>query len=52
MPDYKTMYLKLFNAVTDAHEDLRLAQRRLEEIQRMTEEFFIEQPEDEQPEEE
>lgn len=32
MPDYKTMYLKLFNAITDAVEILQDAQRKTEEI--------------------
>lgn len=32
MPDYKTMYYKLFNAVTDAVEILQQAQLEAEEI--------------------
>ncbi len=32
MPDYKTMYFKLFSAVTDAVEILAKAQRETEEI--------------------
>ncbi len=32
MPDYKTMYLNLFNSVTDAVEILCEAQRKAEEI--------------------
>ncbi len=32
MPDYKTMYLKLFNAITDAVEILQDAQRKTEDI--------------------
>ena len=31
MPDYKTMYLNLFNSVTDAIEILSEAQRKAEE---------------------
>ena len=31
MPDYKTMYLDLFNAVTDAIETLCEAQKKAEE---------------------
>ena len=31
MPDYKTMYYKLFNAVTDAVEILQQAQSEAEE---------------------
>ena len=32
MPDYKSMYLDLFNSITDAIEILREAQRKAEEI--------------------
>ncbi len=32
MPDYKTMYFKLFNAVTDAVQILCKAQQEAEEI--------------------
>ena len=32
MPDYKTMYGKLFNAITDAVEILQQAQRDTEEL--------------------
>lgn len=32
MPDYKTMYYKLFNSVTDAIEILKQAQLDVEEI--------------------
>ena len=32
MPDYKTMYAKLFNAITDAVEILQQAQRDTEEM--------------------
>ena len=32
MPDYKTMYAKLFNAITDAVDILQQAQRDTEEI--------------------
>ena len=32
MPDYKTMYLNLFNSVTDAIEILSEAQKKAEEI--------------------
>ena len=32
MPDYKTMYYKLFNSVTDAVEILKQAQLDVEEI--------------------
>ena len=32
MPDYKTMYAKLFNAITDATEILQQAQRETEEM--------------------
>ena len=32
MPDYKTMYFKLFNAITDAVEILTKAQQETEEI--------------------
>ena len=32
MPDYKEMYLKLFNKVTDAIEILKEAQKETEEI--------------------
>lgn len=32
MPDYKTMYYKLFNAITDATQILQDAQRETEEM--------------------
>ena len=32
MPDYKSMYLNLFNSVTDAIEILSEAQKRAEEM--------------------
>jgi len=32
MPDYKSMYLDLFNSVTDAIEVLSAAQKRAEEV--------------------
>lgn len=32
MPDYKNMYLKLFNRVTDAVEMLMQAQKEVEEM--------------------
>ena len=32
MPDYKKMYLTLFNSVTDAIEILKKAQQKTEEI--------------------
>lgn len=32
MPDYKTMYYKLFNAVTDSIEILKQAQLEAEEL--------------------
>ena len=32
MPDYKKMYAKLFNAITDATEILQQAQRETEEM--------------------
>ena len=31
MPDYKSMYLELFNSVTDAIEKLQEAQKKAEE---------------------
>ena len=41
MPDYKTMYAKLFNAITDAVEILQ-------EAQKATEEMYIESGEKEE----
>lgn len=40
MPDYKKMYLELFNAVTDAIE-------KLQEVQKKTEQMYIEAEEKE-----
>ena len=47
MPDYQKMYLALFNAITDALEELQkqnigLAQDRLISAQQKTEGMFIE----------
>ena len=46
MPDYQKMYTTLFNAITDALEDIQkqnigLAQDRLIAAQQQTEEFYI-----------
>jgi len=40
MPDYKKMYTTLFNKITDVIE-------QLQEVQRETEEMYIESPEPE-----
>ena len=32
MPDYKTMYAKLFNRITDVVEELQEIQREVEEL--------------------
>ena len=47
MPDYKKMYLTLFNAITDALEEMQkqnigLAQEQLKAAQQKTEEIYIE----------
>lgn len=57
MPDYKTMYFTLFNAVTDAMQAVYDAQpvsevmRILSEAQRTTEEMYIDTYEEEMNEE-
>ena len=46
MPDYQKMYLTLFNAITDALEEIQkphigLAQERLIAAQQLAEDIFI-----------
>ena len=41
VPDYKAMYLSLFNSVTDAIETLSNATEALKEAQKKAEEIYI-----------
>ena len=41
MPDYKAMYLSLFNSVTDAIEELNQTAEKLREAQKRAEEMYI-----------
>jgi len=45
MPDYPTMYRKLFNAQTDAIEGLQAITARLIKEHQQVEEMYIEAPE-------